>query len=495
MPKYSIEEIIKDFHRVKQKAGKITQDTITEHSEVPHKQAYNYFDSFEYAKLEVNVYESDYVDSKIRARDDYEPILLRLLKQCEKENGKVTRSLIGEDEDMPKVSAYRREFETLTSAKMKAGLNSDNNVIQFTEKQLEEKEDEMIEQMRKCSNQNDLVTKDDINGMDSYIKAYHIVRNFGSFTEAKREALDNPQLTGVEVDLFESEEILDMLRECEEEYGYVERDVFCSNYVPRSRVEKHFGTFSNAKIEAGLENIGMVRKSDKERKLINEELEQDTELQEIIKGLLLGDGSLEPAEPSHSTLRIGMANRVFLRWLYDNHLHKISNGVYHKCTPSRGAKEARDSGFRPNAEEDNYSHIYEIHTHRLPFLSEMRNKWYPNGEKRFPEDLELTPISAKLWYCGDGGVNITKGTSNISCKNEQDRPKYLESLFQRQGLNANYRSKQIAFVQDSENFLKWIGESPKGFEYKWELKDRKRYDFLKHMSEELNRKIYFEGVK
>jgi hypothetical protein len=496
MPKYSIEEMIKDFHEVKQKAGKITQDAITEHGEVPYKQAYNYFDSFEYVKLEVNIYESDYLNTQIQARDDYEPILLRLMKECEKEHGKVTRNLIKEDENMPKVSAYRREFDTLTTAKMKAGLNSENNVIQFTGKQLEQKEDEMIELMNECNSQNKIVTKDGIDNMDSYIASDHIIRHFGSFTEAKQEALDDPNFIGVDVDLFESEEILQMLRDCEEKYGYVDREVFCSEYVSRSRVEKHFGTFSNAKVEAGLQNTGTIQKSEEELEDINQQVKEDDKLQEVIKGLLLGDGSLEPATESESCFRVGMANREFLRWLYNNYLHKISNDIRNKCTPKEGAEQAKKSGFRPDAKEENYSHIYEIRTHRLPFLSEMREKWYPDEKKRFPEDLELTPTSAKFWYCGDGGVNIFDGTCSICCKNESERPRYLEHLFQDQGFNANYVAEQsILFGQDSERFLEWIGECPKGFEYKWELDNRGRYYKLKQMSEKLNKREYFEGVK
>lgn len=35
-------------------------------------------------------------------------------------------------------------------------------------------------------------------------------------------------------------------------------------------------------------------------------------------------------------------------------------------------------------------------------LKDMRERWYPNGKKKIPSDLEITPIILKNWYVGDG---------------------------------------------------------------------------------------------
>lgn len=475
----SIEFIIQELSELRQEHGKITQSLITDHSEIYYERVYDYFDSLETAKMETYIHTSGYIKTIPKNRGDYEPILLELLRKCVAEHGKVTRELIKKDDDMPRVSDYKREFETFSTAKMKAGVGS-NTVIELTEDQLESMEDEMIDALQLCKKKHGRVNRELVNNMDTHIKVPQIKRQFGSFRKAKREALDNPNLGGKAVKEYTREEVLQAIESCEANHGEVKRDLLFPEYLPRSQLEKHFDTLSKAKQAAEIGNVGRTIITDDERERANKVIRNDEEVRSVIQGLLLGDGSIDGGS-TNACLRVCMESEEFLYWVKNNYLNQITNSVTHKRTPEKGAERARETGFRPNANSENYSHIYELVTYRLDAISELRDKWYPNGEKRFPSDLELTPLSAKMWYCGDGGINIRNRTAEITCKTELERTNFIESLFHSKGFESvEYNSfGKIRIKSDSDRFLKWIGTAPPCFRYKWELENRDKYEMLK----------------
>jgi hypothetical protein len=60
----------------------------------------------------------------------------------------------------------------------------------------------------------------------------------------------------------------------------------------------------------------------------------------------------------------------------------------------------------PNAKEERYHDTYIIWTRTHPYFEDLRERWYPDGDKQFPDDLELTPLRAKLWYLCDGYLDV-----------------------------------------------------------------------------------------
>ena len=475
---FTKQEILEIFQDVRKEHGKITQLLVTKNSSLTGRKIMDYFGTFTEAKLELSIWESDYIDVEIKNRDDYQPVLLKLLKACDEKHGKVTRKLIGEDENMPRISDYRREFETLTTAKIKANLNS-NNVIQFTDEQLENQEEEMLELIQKCKKEHGIATMALIRDMDTYIKVEHILNHFGDFMTAKKMCIDNPVYGKFQPDkTYTPEEVLKAMKECELKHDKVTRDIFCKEYMPRSVVEKHFNTFSEAKQKANLNNIGRIKKTDEEMNRLNNIIKNNQKIREIIKGLLMGDGSIDIGDGNcEACLRVGMANKPFLDWLDKTYLSEISRGVRHKCTPEEGAKNVRKTGFRPNAKAENYSHIYELSTRRLPDLSKIHKEWYSNnGSKYYPNNLELTPLSTKMWYCGDGGINITGNYCSIKCSNESKRVQYIKNLFDDINIDITFKNGVIRInKKQSPKLLHYMGKAPIGFEYKWELNNRDRY--------------------
>ena len=109
---------------------------------------------------------------------------------------------------------------------------------------------------------------------------------------------------------------------------------------------------------------------------------------EILTGLLLGDGSI-PEVPGNHSFRLPMINRRFLEW-FNEQMEYLTTGVRLVHTAAELAEHNRESGFSPTAEAKNYHDTYVVRTRAHPYFNELRS-WYDSGQKRFPDDLALTP--------------------------------------------------------------------------------------------------------
>lgn len=187
---------------------------------------------------------------------------------------------------------------------------------------------------------------------------------------------------------------------------------------------------------------------------------------DILIGLLMGDGSLN-TENKYPRILTSMVKEEFLEWI-NQKLGVLSTQV---TTSSWGAPE-----------NERCQRVYSLYTRGVPALEHFKS-WYDSGQKRFPEDLNITSTIAKIWYCCDGGL---KWTEDYSCSamlysgNESDRPEYLESLFQDVGFDVSVNGKNVYLgVENTKRFLKWIGSPPPGFDYKWCNHSRSEYEDLK----------------
>ncbi len=202
---------------------------------------------------------------------------------------------------------------------------------------------------------------------------------------------------------------------------------------------------------------------------------------EILTGLFMGDGSLAAHDSDNPYMRVNNTNERFLKYL-DEKLGWLTTGVRLKKDAEQAAEErlSRDSDWEMSA--DNFNAIYGIRTRRLPYFQKYES-WKSSGQKRYPENLELTPTIAKYWYVSDGTVNWMRSYSArvvFACQNECDRPGFICDLFGQAGFEAHPNRHMFYLdVNDSEEFLSWVGKSVPGFEYKWELESRERYERLR----------------
>lgn len=204
---------------------------------------------------------------------------------------------------------------------------------------------------------------------------------------------------------------------------------------------------------------------------------------ELVEGLLMGDGSIPaPSGGDNCIFHVPMINRRFLQW-YDTQMGVLTTGVKRKKTASQLASNNRRTGFSPNANAENYHDMYTVWSRTNPYFDETRQRWYMDGSKRFPNDLELTPTLTKLWYASDGYLDVGRWGRpriEIKCRNEHERAAFLIQLFEEAGFSPVFRRHELRFTcDDTERLVKWMGDPLPGFEYKWEIGSIDRYHELK----------------
>lgn len=197
---------------------------------------------------------------------------------------------------------------------------------------------------------------------------------------------------------------------------------------------------------------------------------------ELVEGLLMGDGTISPRNRDwNPPFELQMSNLEFLEYLQAEGLSHLATSLTQQRDEDDSRKVLEESGMIDDADGSGVSSYYCLRLVSHPRFSEMRDRWYPSGDKQFPEDLSLTPLKAKMWYVCDGTVQYEKYNGTVyrprisfSCVNEEKRPEYLRGLFQSIGIEATVSGKTVSLPYDeTDSFYEYIGEPVPGFEHKW----------------------------
>lgn len=187
-------------------------------------------------------------------------------------------------------------------------------------------------------------------------------------------------------------------------------------------------------------------------------VELTRELVEIIDGELLGDGCVVATSKRSGQFNYSSQYRHYLKWLREAFAeHDMEFGPVYG-----GGKSA-----------------WYFSSRAYPELLKVRERWYPNNEKRVPEDLELTPVICRHWYIGDGSLNKTRKFISIAAQSfpREDLERLTEQMHGF-GVNARLWKSQFGYgfvvgilKTDVPTFLDYIGPCPKGimdcYGYKW----------------------------
>lgn len=118
--------------------------------------------------------------------------------------------------------------------------------------------------------------------------------------------------------------------------------------------------------------------------------------QEILTGLMLGDGCLELTKHGkNASLRI-TRSRDDSSYI-DHHVN-----IFHNFGAKRSDGEVNDKRT---------GKIYlrsMLHTSVHVFFTNEYEKWYINGYKSIPADLKLTPLVLATWFADDGSIIVEK---------------------------------------------------------------------------------------
>lgn len=193
-----------------------------------------------------------------------------------------------------------------------------------------------------------------------------------------------------------------------------------------------------------------------------------------IVGLVLGDASVTRNQGRNAAVSIQMTQRPFLEWISDE-FGWLATDVRLVRTSEEAAAHAADAGLpETSGDADLFEPHYGLNLRNHPRFNEMRERFYPGGEKRFPRDLELTPEITRMWYVCDGGLQQFKDHREpmlqFSTRNEVDRLDWIAEKFQEAGFTpAAHGDHAIQFGKaEAKRLLRWMGDSPPGFQHKWD---------------------------
>lgn len=211
---------------------------------------------------------------------------------------------------------------------------------------------------------------------------------------------------------------------------------------------------------------------------------------ELLKGMMLGDGSLHQYQndAGNPYIRFQMTNKTFLQWL-SNELGWLCDDVKMQKTATEMSERVCEGLNNDVSKPEDCLDYYRCRTRSHPLCNQFAD-WYATGEKVFPQDLKLTPTSLKMWYVSDGSISWRSDDSAqivFTSRNEAERPGAIISMlegcdFDVQHSDGGYRfripHRQIAW------FFDYIGSPPPGFDYKWQYRDRDQYEMFKRKTRE-----------
>ena len=185
------------------------------------------------------------------------------------------------------------------------------------------------------------------------------------------------------------------------------------------------------------------------------------EIIEWINGELLGDGCLQSLSKYSASFRYGSKYLEYIEYVRDT-------------LKLFGIEQSGKIGIQKDKRYGSFSYKYTSRSYveLLPIYKQ----WYPNGKKIIPKDIELTPLTCRQWYIGDGSLikRKTRRTKPYiilcTCGFLIEEVNWLVKKISDLGIKALRYSGNIIYIPNRfvEKFLNYIGR-PKVqcYQYKW----------------------------
>ena len=198
---------------------------------------------------------------------------------------------------------------------------------------------------------------------------------------------------------------------------------------------------------------------------------------EVLYGALLGDGSIVKHKSA--------VNAVFAYISKSKqHVEFVSN-YFNEYLSGEKIKDFSILDGRTNK-------IYsgsKIRTYSNKAFTEEYEKWYKNGIKTIPPDLQLTPLTCLIWYIGDGCISHSKNTQYIKlatqCFSKEDQERILipqlqefEAHLIKADTSNNGEQQYFIYIprRKIKKFLEYIGPCPfPDYQYKWDYREYKNF--------------------
>lgn len=260
-------------------------------------------------------------------------------------------------------------------------------------------------------------------------------------------------------------------------YGYKVSTVTDAELVTRyqegqsiSVIARHLG-WHYEKTRQRLLRAGVVFRSNAEavhlaRKL--PDLKPSEKLIELVDGVLLGDGHLERNKFSG---RLSLSQRLDRSQWVEQVRHQLEEHglLTSKTKHKKGTVKIRNRTYQRREG-------HGLRTRSYSWFAEQHTRWYPNGTKRIPFDVRLTPTSIAHWWFGDGGVGCNGYHARFSTDGfpKEDIKFLLKRLHEEHGWEGSHTKRNrilLSKAKDRENLLELVTRhTPDCFQYKVQLR-------------------------
>jgi len=185
---------------------------------------------------------------------------------------------------------------------------------------------------------------------------------------------------------------------------------------------------------------------------------------EYFDGMLLGDGCIpKPRVKTRFTTRYAQTfGKQYEEWATIIKNDLLTFGIESTSTSTKQfSKQYNKFYYGFSLQTKTYVEFYDFYT-----------RWYPNGIKIVPKDIELTPIVLKNWFLGDGSQAKSGKGIKIKISSEGFDINSVELLKEKLfilGFDFKITKDRDLYLYKQEQvhtFFNMIGEFPLCFEYK-----------------------------
>ena len=200
---------------------------------------------------------------------------------------------------------------------------------------------------------------------------------------------------------------------------------------------------------------------------------------QILDGMVLGDGSITVnSDTKIGRFKIGSVHEEFARHCYNLFSsYKASEPYFYAGIKGKG--------------------MWDVQTLHHPDLYEQYLRWYPNGTKIIPSDIEFTSEMVLYWYLGDGSISAPREGNGrymyfaTNCFSKESLERIVVPKFAEIGIEVvRVTDDSRVFIQTNSinKLLQYMGgRSPvKCFDYKFDIEEWRTFKSMKQASVEAN---------
>lgn len=207
-------------------------------------------------------------------------------------------------------------------------------------------------------------------------------------------------------------------------------------------------------------NISVRSKSEAHHLARGNHCDLSLEAIEWINGELLGDGCLRSQSKYSANITYTSKYPEYLKYVRDT-------------LNSFGIEQAGKIVEEYSKNFDCYTYHYNSRCYAE--LYSIYKQWYPEGKKIIPRDIEITPLTLRQHYIGDGTLRHQENRNPFIKLCTYGFPiidvKYFLKKLTKLGIKATINARNAIRISScsTKDFLDYIGECPvKCYKYKWE---------------------------